>query len=132
MVAAKVAGGHTARCDTLHLPGPAIPAPAGPRMAPASLVMNLSGLRTCDGDHAGPGRLPFSVESLLEAQRGLSAEPAEPWEERPRDPAEPWARFPPAARSSSPRKCPVAQAWAAREPAWPRLEGPGREGRYRS
>ncbi|XP_019583880.1 homeobox protein MSX-3 [Rhinolophus sinicus] len=72
-------------------------------MAPASLVMNLSGLRTCDGDHAGPGRLPFSVESLLEAQRGLAAEPAEPWEERPRDPAEPRARFPPAARSSSPR-----------------------------
>ncbi|XP_019499625.1 PREDICTED: homeobox protein MSX-3-like [Hipposideros armiger] len=72
-------------------------------MAPASLAMNLSGLRPCGGDRAGPGPLPFSVEALLEAQRGLGAEPAEPREERARGPAEPRAWFPPAARSSSPR-----------------------------
>ncbi|XP_006099047.1 homeobox protein MSX-3-like [Myotis lucifugus] len=72
-------------------------------MAPASLVMNSSGLRTCGGDRAGPGPLPFSVESLLEAQHRLGPEPAEPREERPRGAAESRARFPPAARSSSPR-----------------------------
>ncbi|KAK1333414.1 hypothetical protein QTO34_005797 [Cnephaeus nilssonii] len=83
-------------------PGPASPAPAGLRMAPASLGMNSPGLRTCGGDRAGPGPLPFSVESLLEAQHRLGPEPAEPREERPRGAAESRARFPPAARSSSP------------------------------
>ncbi|XP_036907153.1 homeobox protein VENTX [Sturnira hondurensis] len=72
-------------------------------MAPASLVMNPSGLRTFGGDRAGPGALPFSVDSLLEAQRRLGPEREEPWEERPRGAAEPRSWFPPATRSSSPR-----------------------------
>ncbi|VFV24302.1 homeobox protein msx-3 [Lynx pardinus] len=72
-------------------------------MAPASLSMNPAGLQTFGGGRAGPGPLPFSVESLLEAERGLDAGPTEPREERPRGTAEPWAWFPPAARSSSPR-----------------------------
>nr|XP_060483382.1 homeobox protein MSX-3-like [Panthera onca] len=72
-------------------------------MAPASLSMNPAGLQTFGGGRAGPSPLPFSVESLLEAERGLDAGPTEPREERPRGTAEPWAWFPPAARSSSPR-----------------------------
>uniref|UniRef100_A0A8C7B3U9 Homeobox domain-containing protein n=2 Tax=Neovison vison TaxID=452646 RepID=A0A8C7B3U9_NEOVI len=72
-------------------------------MAPASLGMNPAGLQTGGGGRAGPGPLPFSVESLLEAERGLDSEPAEPREEWPRRTAEPWAWFPTAARSSSPR-----------------------------
>ncbi|KAB1271215.1 Homeobox protein MSX-3 [Camelus dromedarius] len=59
--------------------------------------MNPAGLRTCGRDRAGPGSLPFSVQSLLEAER------AEPREERPRGTAEPGAWFPPVAPSSSPR-----------------------------
>ncbi|XP_022355368.1 homeobox protein MSX-3-like [Enhydra lutris kenyoni] len=85
------------------LPGPASPAPAGLRMAPATLGMNPAGLKTCSGGRAGPGPLPFSVESLLEVERGLDSEPAALREERPRGTAEPWAWFPTAARSSSPR-----------------------------
>ncbi|KAF5914535.1 hypothetical protein HPG69_010807 [Diceros bicornis minor] len=88
---------------TSRLRGPASPAPAGRRMAPASLGMNPAGLRTCGGVRAGPGPLPFSVESLLEAESGLGQEPAEPREERPRGAAEPGAWFPPAARPSCPR-----------------------------
>lgn len=95
----------------LHVAPPGS-APAGPRMAPAPLVMNPSGLRTCGGDRAEPGPLPFSVESLLEAQRGLGREPTEPREERPRRAAEPRAWFPPSVRASSPRKCPVARSGA--------------------
>uniref|UniRef100_A0A8D1LD33 Homeobox domain-containing protein n=1 Tax=Sus scrofa TaxID=9823 RepID=A0A8D1LD33_PIG len=65
--------------------------------------MNPAGLRMCGGDGAGPGPLPFSVESLLEAERGLGSEPTEPREERPRGAAEPRTWFPLAAPSSSPR-----------------------------
>lgn len=83
-------------------------------MAPASLGMNPAGLKTFGGGRGGPGPLPFSVESLLEAERALDTGPAELREERPRRTAEPWARFPPAGRSSSPRKCPVARSQAAR------------------
>ncbi|CAK6436038.1 unnamed protein product [Pipistrellus nathusii] len=73
-------------------------------MAPASPAMNPSGLGARGGDGAGPGPLPFSVESLLEAQRRLGPEPAAPREEeRPRGAAESGARCPPAARPSSPR-----------------------------
>ncbi|XP_066095161.1 homeobox protein VENTX [Saccopteryx bilineata] len=72
-------------------------------MAPASLVMNPSGLRMCGGDRAGPSPLPFSVESLLEAQRRLGPEPAESREERPRGAVEPRTWFPSTSRSSSPR-----------------------------
>ena len=99
---------------TSRLLGPASPAPAGQRMAPASLGMNPAGLRTCSGDRAGPGPLPFSVESLLQAEHWLGAEPAEPREERPRGAAEPRAWVPAAAPLPSPRKCPVARSWAAR------------------
>lgn len=105
------------------LPGPASPAPAGLRMAPASLGMNPAGLQTCGGGRAGPGPLPFSVESLLEAERGLDSEPEELREERPRGTAEPWAWFPTAARSSSPRKCPVARSGQREKPS----SGPGSE-----
>nr|XP_008526722.1 PREDICTED: homeobox protein MSX-3-like [Equus przewalskii] len=72
-------------------------------MAPASLSMNPARLRTCGRVLAGSGSLPFSVDSLLEAERGLGREPPTPREERPRGAAEPRAWFPPAARSSSPR-----------------------------
>ncbi|XP_004395041.1 PREDICTED: homeobox protein MSX-3-like [Odobenus rosmarus divergens] len=65
--------------------------------------MNSAGLKTYGEGRAGAGPLPFSVESLLEAERGLDSEPPELREERPRGAAEPWAWFPPAARSSSPR-----------------------------
>uniref|UniRef100_G3U312 Homeobox domain-containing protein n=1 Tax=Loxodonta africana TaxID=9785 RepID=G3U312_LOXAF len=61
-------------------------------MAPVSLSMNPAGLL-----------LPFSVESLLEAEPGLGPEPtesAEPDEERPRGAAEAGAWFPPASRAS--------------------------------
>ncbi|XP_027452621.1 homeobox protein MSX-3-like [Zalophus californianus] len=85
---------------SLRLQSPASPAPAGPRTAPASLGMNSAGLKTYGEGRAGAGPLPFSVESLLEAERGLDSELRE---ERPRGAAEPWAWFPPAARSSSPR-----------------------------
>lgn len=78
-------------------------------MAPASLVMNPSGPGTRGGDRAGSGPLPFGVEALLEAQR-------EPREERPGGAAQPRGWFPPPARSSSPRKCPVARSWATTEP----------------
>ncbi|XP_007957502.1 homeobox protein MSX-3-like, partial [Orycteropus afer afer] len=44
----------------------------------------------------------FSVESLLEAQRGPGPESAEPAEERPRGAKEPGAWFPPAAHAGSP------------------------------
>uniref|UniRef100_A0A8C3YAT5 Homeobox domain-containing protein n=1 Tax=Catagonus wagneri TaxID=51154 RepID=A0A8C3YAT5_9CETA len=94
------------------LPAPSSPVPAGQPMAPASLGMNPAGLRTCGGNRAGPGPLPFSVESLLEAESGLGSEPSEPREERPRGAAEPWTWFPPAAPSSSPRKCPAARSQA--------------------
>lgn len=99
---------------TSRLLSPASPAPAGQRMAPASLGMNPVGLRTCSRDRAGSGPLPFSVKSLLQAEHWLGAEPAEPREERPRGAAEPRARVPAAAPLSSPRKCPVARLWAAR------------------
>lgn len=82
-------------------------------MAPASLAMNTPGLRTCGRGRPGPCPLPFSVESLLEAERMLGPEPAEPREERPPGATEPRAWFPPAARPSSPRKCPVGQSSAA-------------------
>ncbi|XP_006147064.1 homeobox protein MSX-3-like, partial [Tupaia chinensis] len=72
-------------------------------MAPASLGMNPTGLRARGGGGAGPGPLPFSVESLLEAERGPAAESAEPGEERPLGVSEPGAWFPPAARASPPR-----------------------------
>lgn len=88
-------------------------------MAPASPAMNPSGLGARGGDGTGPGPLPFSVESLLEAQHRLGPEPAAPREEeRPRVAAESGARCPPAARPSSPRKCPVARSRAERGPAW--------------
>uniref|UniRef100_A0A8C8YC65 Homeobox domain-containing protein n=1 Tax=Panthera leo TaxID=9689 RepID=A0A8C8YC65_PANLE len=49
----------------------------------ASPAMNPAGLQTFGGGRAGPGPLPFSVESLLEAERGLDAGPTEPREESP-------------------------------------------------
>ncbi|XP_047618650.1 homeobox protein MSX-3-like [Phacochoerus africanus] len=69
--------------------------------------MNPAGLGTCGGDRAGPGPLLFSVESLLEAERGLGSEPTEPREERPRGAAEPRTWFPLAAPSSFPQKEPA-------------------------
>ncbi|XP_032255064.1 homeobox protein VENTX [Phoca vitulina] len=72
-------------------------------MAPASLGMNSAGLETYSEGRAGAGPLPFSVQSLLEAEGGLDSEPPELREERPRGAAGPWAWFSPAARSSSPR-----------------------------
>ncbi|XP_037660758.1 homeobox protein MSX-3-like [Choloepus didactylus] len=76
-------------------------------MAPASLGMDPAGLRARSGDGAGSGQLPFSVESLLEEERGPGpglTEPAEAeQEERPSGAAELRAWFSPAACTSPPR-----------------------------
>ncbi|XP_020007297.1 uncharacterized protein isoform X2 [Castor canadensis] len=83
-------------------------------MAPASLDMNSAGLRARGGGGAGPSPLTFSVESLLEAERGLGSKTQEPGEERPQGAAEPGAWLPPVARACPPRKCPASRSRALR------------------
>ncbi|KFO38221.1 homeobox protein VENTX [Fukomys damarensis] len=72
-------------------------------MAPAPLAMNPTGLRSRSKDRTGSAPLPFSVESLLEAEPGSGLEPAELGGERPRADTEPGSWFPPAARACPPR-----------------------------
>ncbi|XP_057591050.1 collagen alpha-1(III) chain-like [Hippopotamus amphibius kiboko] len=93
-------------------------------MAPAPLRVRSAGLGTRSAGRAGPGPLPFSVESRLEAERWLGAEPVEPREERPRGAVEPRAWFPAAAPSSSPRApspppCTLRKTGTNREPRAP-------------
>lgn len=102
------------------------------RMAPASLDMNSAGLRARGGGGAGPSPLTFSVESLLEAERGLGSKTQEPGEERPQGAAEPGAWLPPVARACPPRKCPASRSRALRGALPDRLGRLGREGRCRS
>lgn len=92
-----------ARCAT-------VPAPATPRMAPASLGMNTAALRARGGGGVGSGPLPFSVESLLEAERGPDSEPTDPGKERPLGATELRVWFPPAALACPPRKCPDSRS----------------------
>ncbi|XP_003479639.2 homeobox protein VENTX [Cavia porcellus] len=72
-------------------------------MAPASLAMNPAGLRARGGDGTGSNPLPFSVESLLEAERGPDSEPAESAEERAPGDTGPGPWLLPAASTRTPR-----------------------------
>ncbi|EDM11881.1 rCG48500, isoform CRA_b [Rattus norvegicus] len=72
-------------------------------MARATLDMNAAGLEARGGGHIEQGPLPFSVESLLEAERVRGSESGELGEERPPGASKPGAWPPPVAHSCPPR-----------------------------
>ncbi|XP_036026126.1 homeobox protein VENTX isoform X1 [Onychomys torridus] len=76
-------------------------------MARATLDMNTEGLGTRGGGHVGHGPLPFSVESLLEAEHVRGSEPGELGEERPPGASKPGAWPPPVTHTCPPRKSSV-------------------------
>lgn len=82
--------------------------------------MNTAALRARGGGGAGSGPLPFSVESLLEAERGPDSEPTEPGEEKPLGAVETRAWVPPAALACPLRKCPASRSpvLSSARPAW--------------
>ncbi|XP_021083677.1 homeobox protein VENTX isoform X2 [Mesocricetus auratus] len=77
-------------------------------MARATFDMNAEGLGARGGGHVGHGPLPFSVESLLEAERVSGSEPGELGEERPPGASKPGAWPPPVTHTCPPRKCSVS------------------------
>ncbi|XP_038963636.1 homeo box, msh-like 3 isoform X1 [Rattus norvegicus] len=81
-------------------------------MARATLDMNAAGLEARGGGHIEQGPLPFSVESLLEAERVRGSESGELGEERPPGASKPGAWPPPVAHSCPPRKCSVSRSQA--------------------
>ncbi|EGW11425.1 homeobox protein VENTX isoform X2 [Cricetulus griseus] len=72
-------------------------------MARATLDMNAEGLGARGGGHVGHGPLPFSVESLLEAERVRGSEPGQLGEERPPGSSKPGAWPPPVTHTCPPR-----------------------------
>ncbi|XP_049992751.1 homeobox protein MSX-3 isoform X2 [Alexandromys fortis] len=81
-------------------------------MARETLDMNMEGLGARGGGHIGHGPLPFSVESLLEAERERGSEPGELGEERPPGASKPGAWPPPVTHTCPPRKCSVSGSQA--------------------
>ncbi|XP_021493481.1 homeobox protein VENTX isoform X2 [Meriones unguiculatus] len=81
-------------------------------MARATLDMNAAGHGARGGGHLGNGPLPFSVESLLEAERVRGSEPGELGEERPPGTSKPGAWPPPVAHTCPPRKCSISRSQA--------------------
>lgn len=81
-------------------------------MARATLDMNTEGLGARGGGHIGHGPLPFSVESLLEAERERGSEPGDLGEERPPGASKPGAWPPPVTHTCPPRKCSVSGSQA--------------------
>ncbi|EDL17892.1 homeobox protein MSX-3 isoform 1 [Mus musculus] len=72
-------------------------------MARATFDMNAAGLEARGGGHTEHGPLPFSVESLLEAERVPGSESGELGVERPLGASKPGAWPPPVAHSCPPR-----------------------------
>ncbi|XP_027240038.1 homeobox protein VENTX isoform X1 [Cricetulus griseus] len=93
-------------------------------MARATLDMNAEGLGARGGGHVGHGPLPFSVESLLEAERVRGSEPGQLGEERPPGSSKPGAWPPPVTHTCPPRKCSVSgsQALKSDRGVQPRFE----------
>ncbi|XP_021024478.1 homeobox protein VENTX isoform X2 [Mus caroli] len=81
-------------------------------MARATFDMNAAGLEARGGGHTEHGPLPFSVESLLEAERVPGSESGELGVERPPGASKPGAWPPPVAHSCPPRKCSVSRSQA--------------------
>lgn len=95
---------------------------AGPRHGPGITWQEPRWTQTCGRGRAGPGPLPFASSRCWRRSAGWTRARRAPGGEAT-DPAEPWAWFPTAARSSSPRKCPVARSGQREKP----LSGPGSE-----
>lgn len=81
-------------------------------MARATFDMNAAGLEARGGVHIEHGPLPFSVESLLEAESVRGSESGELGEERPPGASKPGAWPPPVVHSCPPRKCSVSESQA--------------------
>ncbi|XP_034376802.1 uncharacterized protein LOC117721992 isoform X2 [Arvicanthis niloticus] len=81
-------------------------------MARATFDMNAAGLEARGGVHIEHGPLPFSVESLLEAESVRGSESGELGEERPPGASKPGAWPPPVVHSCPPRKCSVSGSQA--------------------
>ncbi|XP_051001517.1 homeobox protein VENTX isoform X1 [Acomys russatus] len=81
-------------------------------MAQAAQDMDSAGLGARGGDHVGHGPLPFSVESLLEAEHVRGSEPGELGEEGAPGVSKPGAWPPPLAHTCPPRKCSISRSQA--------------------
>ncbi|XP_051001518.1 homeobox protein VENTX isoform X2 [Acomys russatus] len=93
-------------------------------MAQAAQDMDSAGLGARGGDHVGHGPLPFSVESLLEAEHVRGSEPGELGEEGAPGVSKPGAWPPPLAhtcppRAPSPPPCTLRKHKTNRKPRTP-------------